>query len=45
MNENNIIYKNCTQIMDMIELLQRINIIYKIHETYYIDIKYFEAYK
>ena len=31
MNENNIVYKNCTQIMDMIKLLQRIDIIYKIH--------------
>ena len=41
MNENNIIiiYKNCTLIVNMIEILQRLNIIYKIHDKYYIDIK------
>ena len=39
MNENNIIYKNCTLIVDMIKILQRINIIDKIHETYNIVIK------
>ena len=43
MNRNNIMYIHCTQIMDLIEILQWMNIIYEIHETYYTDIKWFEA--
>ena len=31
--------------MDMIKILQRMNIIYEIHETNYIDIIKFEAHK
>ena len=31
--------------MDLIKILQRINIIYEIHETYHTDIIWFEAHK
>ena len=36
---NNTLYIHCTQIIDIIRVLQTTNIIYEIHETCYKDIK------